>query len=270
MIHPDFFTDERVVAVSMAAQKLFIGLWCWADREGRLERNPLRLKMQIFPAEVASVADLLAELESVGLVLSYVVGGRDYLLVCGFAKRQRPHMKEAKSELPAPPTRMSPERVGAEHSLNAASPGVVGGGHTSPDLGSTSDDLARQSLSESESESESESDLPPRALSPESVAPERQGAGELNLRERMERAWMEETGAAYAWRSSDDLALGAVLPLAKNDWGVIERVWRVAATGFPTCSNVATLAKHWNAYAAASAKKSKPEAAASQSFKNLG
>lgn len=75
-------------------------------------------------------------------------------------------------------------------------------------------------------------------------------ASHETLRDRMERAWREETGQEFRWRTADDAALREVLDLAHGDWGEVERVWRNAArAAFPKCLNVASLARHWNAYA---------------------
>lgn len=103
-LSPSFFTDERVVSVSPFARLLFQGLWCEADREGRLEDRPLGLKMRLFPADQVDVSALLDELVKAGLVQRYAVGGRGYLLVPNFAKHQHPHPKEVQSRLPAPPS----------------------------------------------------------------------------------------------------------------------------------------------------------------------
>lgn len=103
-LHPDFFTDEKVVTVSFAARLMFQGLWCEADREGRLEDKPLRLKMKLFPADDVDGAELIAELIAAGLVARYAVDGRSFLVLPGFQKRQHVHPKEVPSKLPPPPT----------------------------------------------------------------------------------------------------------------------------------------------------------------------
>lgn len=104
MLHPDFFTDPKVVRCSMAARLLFQGLWCLADRDGRLEADPLALKMRVLPGDSVDIAKLLGELEREGLVRLYSTAGKQLAWLPGFAKRQRPHPKEPKSELPGPDT----------------------------------------------------------------------------------------------------------------------------------------------------------------------
>jgi hypothetical protein len=44
-IKPAFFKNEQLVELGMSTRLLFIGLWCLADREGRLEDRPKRIKM---------------------------------------------------------------------------------------------------------------------------------------------------------------------------------------------------------------------------------
>lgn len=101
-LSPGFFTDERVVSVSMPARLLFAGLWTEADREGRLEDKALVLKMRLFPADQVDVKALLDELDDAGLVNRYSVAGRAYLLVPKFKEHQHVHPKEAPSKLPGP------------------------------------------------------------------------------------------------------------------------------------------------------------------------
>lgn len=103
-LHAEFFTDERVMQVSIAARILFQGLWCIADREGRLEEpHPLTLKARFLPADNVDAGALLSELVTIRLVRRYQADGMALLFIPGFPKRQRPHPKEVKSTLPAPP-----------------------------------------------------------------------------------------------------------------------------------------------------------------------
>lgn len=94
---------------------------------------------------------------------------------------------------------------------------------------------------------------------------------EENLREALERIWLEETGVPYVWQFQDDNATRDLL--AQHSREAIERVWRQAATcPFPKCIGVGSLVgKNWNAFAnTAAAKKPKPEAAEVQPLKHLG
>lgn len=66
-IKPGIFKNEQLAACSIGARWLFPGLWCLADWCGRLEDRPLRIKMEIFPADSVEVGPLLDELVGAGL-----------------------------------------------------------------------------------------------------------------------------------------------------------------------------------------------------------
>jgi hypothetical protein len=102
LIKPAFFTNEAIVSLLPETQLLFIGLWTIADREGRLEDRPLRIKMQIFPAANYDVDAMLSELEAADFVTRYEVNGNRYLAIPNFAKHQMPHPREAASVIPEP------------------------------------------------------------------------------------------------------------------------------------------------------------------------
>ena len=89
-IHPGFFKDERLVATSMPARLLFIGVGVEADDKGIFEWKPLTLKMTVFPADNVDVAALLAELEAADAVRRYEVNGRQYGAIRNFRKFQKP------------------------------------------------------------------------------------------------------------------------------------------------------------------------------------
>ena len=67
-IHPEFWTDEKVVEGSPLARLLFIGLWNHACDNGHVKDRPRQLKLRILPADDCDVSDLLDELVNVGLI----------------------------------------------------------------------------------------------------------------------------------------------------------------------------------------------------------
>lgn len=99
-IKPAFFQNEDIVGCSLAARLCFIGLWTMADREGRLEDRPKRIKMVLFPADSVDVEELLSELDQHGLIKRYQASGMSLILIPKFSKHQRPHHNEAASDLP--------------------------------------------------------------------------------------------------------------------------------------------------------------------------
>ena len=103
-IKPAFFKNEDLVELPFETRLLFIGLWTLADREGKLEDRPKRIKMEVFPADNVDVDAGLNALASTGLVVRYSVNGQNLLLIPKFAEHQNPHRNEADSILPDPDT----------------------------------------------------------------------------------------------------------------------------------------------------------------------
>lgn len=101
-IKPEFWVDEKVTELSVWARLLFIGLWNFADDDGRMEFSPKRLKMQIFPADSIDCQALVNELEAQQLVTIYEIEGQRYLQISGFSKHQKID-KRSPSKLPEPP-----------------------------------------------------------------------------------------------------------------------------------------------------------------------
>ena len=103
-LKPRFFTDSVLLSLPMAARLLFQGLWCIADRAGRLEDDPIQIKIDVFPADMVDVDDLLRQLVDRGRVQRYRIGAKRYLQISNFAKHQHPHRDERASVIPEPPT----------------------------------------------------------------------------------------------------------------------------------------------------------------------
>lgn len=99
-IKPGFFINEQLAECCFAARILFEGLWCLADREGRLEDKPKKIKIQILPYDDVDADELLSELQDKDLIVRYVVNGCNYIEIPTFKKHQNPHMKEPKSVIP--------------------------------------------------------------------------------------------------------------------------------------------------------------------------
>jgi hypothetical protein len=102
-IKPGLFRNEILGAADPLLTLLFQGLWCIADREGRLEDRPLRIKAEIFPyREIPDIHGYLTQLERMGFIRRYEVNNGALIEVLNFKKHQSPHHTEKKSELPAP------------------------------------------------------------------------------------------------------------------------------------------------------------------------
>lgn len=101
-IKPGFFTNDILVELPYEYRLLFIGLWTIADREGRLIDRPKKIKMEIFPADHVDCDDGLDMLNKSGFITRYEAAGEHYIAINAWAKHQNPHVKEAKSTIPAP------------------------------------------------------------------------------------------------------------------------------------------------------------------------
>ena len=104
-IKPSFFQNEDLSELSAETRLLFIGLWCIADREGRLEDRPKRIKIQVLPYDSVDSVEvdlLLQDLEDREFILRYKTCGRSYIQVINFLKHQSPHYREAASTILPP------------------------------------------------------------------------------------------------------------------------------------------------------------------------
>lgn len=99
-IKPGFFENPDLADLGPIAQLLFAGLWCQADREGRLKDDPRRLKAKLFGYYAADVNGELTKLERSGFILRYTAAGVALIQVIEFQKHQSPHNTEKASEFP--------------------------------------------------------------------------------------------------------------------------------------------------------------------------
>lgn len=101
-IKPSFFKNEILAECHPLARILFEGLWTLADRAGRLEDRPKKIRAEVLPYDDCDPDDLLNQLEQRNFIRRYQVGENKYIQVVTFEKHQNPHVKEPASLLPAP------------------------------------------------------------------------------------------------------------------------------------------------------------------------
>lgn len=100
-IKPAFFTSQDVVSCCPLARLLFIGLWCEADKRGRLYDKPGQLKMRVLPNDDADVDALLWELHDATLIQRVALpDGQSAIYITTFDDHQKPHPKEPESTIP--------------------------------------------------------------------------------------------------------------------------------------------------------------------------
>jgi len=107
-IKPEFFTSDDICALSPRARLLYIGLWCEADREGRLVWAPRGFKRRYLPDDECDVEALCRELTDRTLVRLY---GDGLAFIPTFATHQHVNPREAASKLAPPPAGHASARV---------------------------------------------------------------------------------------------------------------------------------------------------------------
>lgn len=74
MIDPKFWTDDKIIKISIPARLLFIAIWNHADDLGVHRNDNFTLKAEVFPIDNISVEEVEKyknELITIGLVISY-------------------------------------------------------------------------------------------------------------------------------------------------------------------------------------------------------
>lgn len=105
-IKPAFFDNDILGSLTPLNRLLFIGLWCIADREGRLEDRPRRIKKTLLGYDDVTAEEtsgMLQQLHDNGFIIRYKANDENYIQIINFTKHQNPHMKEKNSEIPPPP-----------------------------------------------------------------------------------------------------------------------------------------------------------------------
>jgi len=101
-IKPGFFLNDELAEINPLGRILFEGLWCYADREGKLEDRPKRLKMEILPYDNCDINKYLEELKKREFIIRYSINGNNYIKIKNWNKHQSPHVKEQDSIIPEP------------------------------------------------------------------------------------------------------------------------------------------------------------------------
>ena len=99
-IKPGLFSNELLIELPAFDRLAFIGLWCLADREGRLEDRVKRIKIELFPCDDYDVEAGLMRLADSGFISRYQVAGYSVIEIVNFQKHQSPHGSEKDSTLP--------------------------------------------------------------------------------------------------------------------------------------------------------------------------
>ena len=107
-VKPDFFKDEDLAELPFWVRILYEGLWVLADREGRLEERPKKIKAELFPYDKVDIVkglELLAQTKPFSptktpFIKRYQVENDQYIQILAWHRHQRPHHTEAESKIP--------------------------------------------------------------------------------------------------------------------------------------------------------------------------
>ncbi len=105
-LKPSFFTDEELSYLPFETRIWFEGLWCQADRDGRLEEKLKELKANIMPhdnVDPEKMLELLSKPKKYSdkpFIYRYKVNNKRYIQILEFHKHQKPHNTEANSIIP--------------------------------------------------------------------------------------------------------------------------------------------------------------------------
>lgn len=110
-LKPGFFKNEDLATIHPLGRILFAGLWCMADRKGRLEDRPQRIKVEILPYDNCDIEELLTSLHQKNFINRYLNGECKYIEILNFSKHQTPHWQERDSNIPSPDSPKRKPRV---------------------------------------------------------------------------------------------------------------------------------------------------------------
>jgi hypothetical protein len=127
-IKPEFFLHEELAELPPLHRLLFVGLWTLADREGRLEDRPKRIKVSLLPYDDADVDAMLADLDAAGFIVRYLVDGAKYIEIPSFSTHQRITGREAScpTEIPGKQQGSTGETTGKQQGSTGETTGITG------------------------------------------------------------------------------------------------------------------------------------------------
>lgn len=101
-LKPGFFKNEHLCELSPWHRLCYEGLWLCADRDGRIEDRPKRLKAEIFPYDDLDMNSLLWDLMRAGFIVRYTAPNLQPLLwIPSWDSHQFPRSDEAASKYAA-------------------------------------------------------------------------------------------------------------------------------------------------------------------------
>jgi hypothetical protein len=122
-LKPEFFSDEDLAELPFQTRLTFAGLWCLADKAGRLEDRPKFLKAMIFPyddgIDMEQELEVLARPKRNGkpFIVRYRVQSTKIIQIFSWEKHQKPHHSERASQLPEIPQNIKEQILAVKEPL---------------------------------------------------------------------------------------------------------------------------------------------------------
>lgn len=111
-IKPGFYKNEDLAECSVWARLIFPGLWMLADRDGRLEDRPKRIKGELLPYDTQEIEPLLQELHDRKFLVRYRNADGNFIQILKFSTHQTPHYSEKSSGIKPPEFQETPAHDG--------------------------------------------------------------------------------------------------------------------------------------------------------------
>lgn len=105
MVFPKLFDNENIAQLDFAIRYLYIGLVCNADKEGRMEDRPQKIKKTILGYDNISANEVDAYLDTLqehGFIIRYEASGQNFIQIVNFTKYQPTQTGEPESVIPCP------------------------------------------------------------------------------------------------------------------------------------------------------------------------
>lgn len=102
-LKPGFFKNAELAEIHPLGRLLWQGMWCLADKSGRLDDRPKQIKAEVLPYDDnVKILSLIEQLAEHGFIVRYEANAKRYIQVVNFDKHQSPHIHEKGSTIPAP------------------------------------------------------------------------------------------------------------------------------------------------------------------------
>lgn len=206
-VKPDYWTDEDIVELSIAARLLFIGLWNQACDNGHLEDKSKQIKMRVLPADDVNVAELLRELAGKGRIRR----SDGWITIPNFTKHQKPDRRYFQTCKKAGCVKPGAETTDSQRETRGGHAEPTSGTHGGHDVGSWGPrgDGDGEVMVRGSDGDVSGVDTPDAGRSPVPAIPERQDVERIctHLAEQVEATGSKRPTITARWRTEARLML---------------------------------------------------------------